>query len=114
MKRTVSLKLLSSSAQGQALEKVQAMFASACNSVVRYASENKCNNNVALHHLCYYSVRKQFSTLGSQMVRTVAISAIVTGIASRVPFVAGWPTLTSMRVKTLPALAEPPFCQRAL
>ena len=68
MKRTISLKLLSSSAQGRTLEKVQAMFTSACNAVVRYASENKCNNNVSLHHLCYYSVREHFSTLGSQMV----------------------------------------------
>ena len=67
MKRTISIRLLSTPEQNQALSALQAAFANACNMAVEYASANKCANRVALHHLCYYDLREKFPELGSQM-----------------------------------------------
>ncbi len=68
MKRTVSLKLLSEPPQADRLANLAAMFSQACNAVVPLAVEHRCWNRVALHHLAYYSIRKRFPNLGSQMV----------------------------------------------
>lgn len=74
MKRTVSIKLLTSPEQAQALTELQTTFNAACNLVVPFAVSNRCWNRVALHHLAYYPVREQ-SALGSQMVCN-AIAAV--------------------------------------
>lgn len=67
MKRTISLKLLTSPEQTKALNALQAAFNQACNRIVPIAQEQRCWNRVALHHLTYYAVREA-SQLGSQMV----------------------------------------------
>ena len=68
MKRTISLKLVLTSDQSDRLVETQKAFAKACNEVVPFCSENRCWNQVALHHLSYYSVRESIPGLGSQMV----------------------------------------------
>lgn len=67
MKRTVSIKLIPTPEQAQALSELQAEFTKVCNLIVPFARENRCWNRVALHHLVYYPMREQ-SRLGSQMV----------------------------------------------
>lgn len=67
MKRTISIKLLLTEDQGQALFGLQQAFANSCNAIVPFAVEHRCWNQVALHHLTYYPIREQ-SHLGSQMV----------------------------------------------
>lgn len=47
MKRTVSLKLLTSPEQAQALTELQTTFNAACNLVVPFAVSNRCWNRVA-------------------------------------------------------------------
>ena len=68
MKRTISIKLAASPEQGSRLDLLQSEFARACNTLVFIASENSCNNRVALHHLGYYDTREAVPALGSQMV----------------------------------------------
>lgn len=68
MKRTVSLKLLTTSEQSEALSTLADTFAKACNAIVPHSQENRCWNRVALHHLSYYAIRETFPALGSQMV----------------------------------------------
>jgi predicted transposase len=67
MKRTISLKLNVSQVQGKALIETQKIFSDACNEIVKTSIENRCWNNVALHHLAYYPMREKFTVLGSQM-----------------------------------------------
>jgi IS605 OrfB family transposase len=67
MKRTVSIKLNPTTEQVEALLKLQAEFANACNLIVPFAQDNRCWNRVALHHLAYYPVREA-TGLGSQLV----------------------------------------------
>lgn len=47
---------------------LQEAFASICNAIVPYVVTHRCWNRVALHHLAYYDLRKQFPEIGSQMV----------------------------------------------
>jgi putative transposase len=68
MKRTISLKLILTQEQSKFLVETQQAFANACNTIVPVAIESRCWNRVALHHLCYYSVREDFPDLGSQMI----------------------------------------------
>ena len=68
MKRTVALNLTLSEEQVEDLCPTQTAFAEGCNVISGYAQENRCWNQVALHHLCYYKVRTQLPHLGSQMV----------------------------------------------
>ena len=68
MKRTINLKLTLTQEQSDALLETQKVFANACNGVVPFSVENRCWNRVALHHLCYYSLRGSFPSIGSQMV----------------------------------------------
>jgi len=68
MKRTINLKLTLTPKQSDSLLETQKVFASACNSVVPFSVGNRCWNRVALHHFCYYPIRKLFPSLGSQMV----------------------------------------------
>lgn len=67
MKRTISIKLLTSQDQGRKLENLQKTFAEACNAIVPQAVGNKCNNRFKLHHMCYYDIREKLPMLGSQM-----------------------------------------------
>lgn len=68
MKRTVALKLILSQEQSEALLETQKAFAKACNQAIPFVVENRCWNRVALHHLCYYTIRENIPSLGSQMV----------------------------------------------
>ncbi|MDN3504738.1 MAG: hypothetical protein P0S95_07940, partial [Rhabdochlamydiaceae bacterium] len=67
MKRTIALKLILTQDQSEALLETQRAFALACNVIVPFAKENRCWNQVDLHHLAYYSVKSAIPTLGSQM-----------------------------------------------
>lgn len=67
MKRTISIKLNTTSEQSEKLLALQSEFNSICNNIVPYVVDNRCWNRVALHHLTYYTLREQ-SKLGSQMV----------------------------------------------
>lgn len=68
MKRTVSLKLDLTQEQSESLSHTQIAFSKGCNAIVPFALENRCWNQVALHQLCYYKVRKDLPNLGSQMI----------------------------------------------
>ena len=68
MKRTIALKLILSQEQSTALRETQIAFTDACNKIVPFAVENRCWNRVALHHICYYSIRERIPILGSQLV----------------------------------------------
>ncbi|NGX55768.1 MAG: hypothetical protein KR126chlam2_01410, partial [Chlamydiae bacterium] len=68
MKRTIALKLTLSEEQAASLLQTQEDFAQACNGIASYARDNRCWNQVGLHHLSYYEVREQIPYLGSQMV----------------------------------------------
>lgn len=68
MKRTIILKLNLSQEQKNALLETQIAFSRACNQVVPFVVENRCWNRVALHHLCYYWIRENIPSLGSQMI----------------------------------------------
>lgn len=67
MKRTIAIKLTFSSDEAQAFLELQEQFSAACNQVATIALEEKERNRVRLHHLCYYSLRKNFPDLGAQM-----------------------------------------------
>lgn len=69
MKKTVALKLIFlSQEQSDALLETQKAFANTCNQAIPFVVGNRCWNRVALHHLCYYLIRKNIPSLGSQMV----------------------------------------------
>ena len=67
MKRTISVKLLHTAEQAQAFTDLAEAFSASCNEIVPYAQENRCFNQVVLHHLAYHSVRDSYPRLGSQM-----------------------------------------------
>ncbi|MHB1586377.1 MAG: RNA-guided endonuclease InsQ/TnpB family protein [Acidiferrobacteraceae bacterium] len=67
-KRIISLKLVATPEQSTALADLATIFAQACNAIVPFVQKHRCWNRVALHHLAYYPIREQWSTLGSQMV----------------------------------------------
>ena len=68
MKRTVALNLTLPPKGLSPILQTNDAFADACNEIVPFAVQNRCWNNVALHRLCYYEIRKRFPLLGSQMV----------------------------------------------
>ena len=47
---------------------MQKAFSDACDKIVPFVVKNRCWNQVDLHHLCYYDVRKSVPVLGSQML----------------------------------------------
>ena len=51
----------------QRLQRLQVVFADACNQVAPVAQQHRCWNRVALHHLTYRGLRERFPQLGSQM-----------------------------------------------
>ena len=72
MRRTVSIKLDTTSEQKIALVQLQEAFNKTSNIVATIARENRCWNRVALHHLSYHQIRHDQANeqvvLGSQMV----------------------------------------------
>ena len=67
MKRTISIRLETTSEQSEKLRALQYTFLSACNQLTVFVMENRCWNRVALHRLSYSKIRAS-SLLGSQMV----------------------------------------------
>lgn len=68
MKRTISLKLILFEEQKQALLETRKGVSQTCNEIVSFVVEHRCWNHVALHNLCYTSVREKIPAVGSQMV----------------------------------------------
>ena len=67
MKRTIAIKLDTSRESRVQLAKLENAYAEACNQIVPFVVQNRCWNRVGLHNLVYSLVR-QSSPLGSQMV----------------------------------------------
>lgn len=67
MPKISSVTLSVNELQRQRLLALQAEFCKACNFISPVASQNRCWNRVALHHLTYRSLREQFPDLGAQM-----------------------------------------------
>src|SRR5690348_16769453 len=67
MKRTIGIRLDTTSEQDVLLLQLQEAYRSACNQIVPDVVANRCWNRVALHRLVYSKVRET-SSLGSQMV----------------------------------------------
>jgi putative transposase len=66
MLRTASIRLDTTSEQGQALAAMRAAYAEACNRLVPAVTEHRCWNRVALHNRAYSRLRAE-THLGSQM-----------------------------------------------
>jgi hypothetical protein len=64
----ITLRLNTTPAQTDSLQKLQAAFAEACTALGPAVKETRCWNRVALHHLAYHQLREKFPNLGSQMV----------------------------------------------
>lgn len=67
MKRTIAIKLTLTESEAQALFVLQGTFSAACNRAAGIALAEKERNRIRLHHLCYYTLRKEFPELGAQM-----------------------------------------------
>ena len=67
MKRTISIRLDTTSEQAQKLLELQEAYMAVCNHIVPSVQKNRCWNRVALHKLVYSDARKT-APLGSQMV----------------------------------------------
>ena len=68
MQRTVKLKLQDSPDQHAALVESMRQYAECFNEVTRVGWEKYISNGVELHHETYYSLRKKYSKLPSQLV----------------------------------------------
>lgn len=72
MKRTISIKLITTSEQSVKLHKLQQIFNETCNNVAKIARDHRCWNKVDLHRLAYYQIRlnqtDETTKIGSQMV----------------------------------------------
>ena len=98
MKRTISIKLVTSPEQEARLLLLQTEFARACNHLAGAAAVNRCSNRVKLHHRGYYTVREAMPALGSQMTCN-AVAAVVRSYKSLVSNNPGlrktdWPLIT--------------------
>ena len=67
MKIGIGLRLTLAPDEGLRLQRLQAVFAEACNQIAAVARHERCWNRVSLHHLTYHRVREDLPTLGSQM-----------------------------------------------
>lgn len=67
MKRTISIRLDTTSEQNKKLSELAEAYRCACNRIVSDVVTHRCWNRVALHRLVYTGIRKA-SPLGSQMV----------------------------------------------
>lgn len=102
MKRTVSIKLDTTSEQAEFLGTLQREFARACTLLAEIASISKVTNRVKLHHLGYYSVREVVPGLGSQM----ACNAVAAVVQSYKSLLSNNPKVK--RAETWPSLAFKP------
>ena len=68
MKSRLILRLAVEETHLRSLERLQDVFAQACNVLAGIVAETRCWNRVALHHLAYRRLREEFPGLGSQMV----------------------------------------------
>ena len=69
--RTVCCKLLTTPQIEEALNETSIRFANACNHILKRALDEKSQNAVKLHHLCYAEVRKQFGLSANLAVRSI-------------------------------------------
>jgi hypothetical protein len=53
--------------QREKLQRLQQMFALACNALAPTVRDTRCWNRVALHHMTYRALRDKFPEMGSQM-----------------------------------------------
>jgi len=67
MKRTIVIKLDVSQEHDCMLLELQKQFSGACNQAAEIAVKEAKKNRVQLHHASYYTLRKNFQALGSQM-----------------------------------------------
>ena len=68
MSAPLVIPLKTEAAQALRLRDLQRAFADVCNELAPVARETRCWNRVALHHMCYRSLRDKFPQMGSQMV----------------------------------------------
>lgn len=68
MKNVIRVALQNSESQSARLLELQHAFAQVCNALAPLAQQTRCWNRVALHHMAYKALRKQFPGVGSQMV----------------------------------------------
>lgn len=67
MKLTLEVALETTPAEAAQLQRLQAMFAQACNALAPVVQRTRVWNRVALHHMAYKPLRAQFPQMGSQM-----------------------------------------------
>jgi hypothetical protein len=68
MKSSLHVPLNASPEEVAKLRHLQAVFATVCNTLAPIVQRTKVWNRVALHHMAYKALRKQFPQMGSQMV----------------------------------------------
>ena len=69
--RTVCCKLITTRAAFDALKETSERFSDACNYVLKIAIEEKTNNAIKLHKLCYAKVRELFGLSANLAVRAI-------------------------------------------
>ncbi|HSW72810.1 MAG TPA: hypothetical protein VLG44_05335, partial [Chlamydiales bacterium] len=67
MKRTIAIKLKPPQDESQDFCELQEMFTAACTQAANCGKDINEKNRIPIHHLCYYTLRKEFPTLGAQM-----------------------------------------------
>lgn len=68
MNFVAAFQLNANEAQAAALGQLQQAFARLCNAITPQVSQTRCWNRVALHHMVYHQLRKDFPGMGSQMI----------------------------------------------
>lgn len=69
--RTICCKLSTVPQTEEALDETSYFFASACNYVLKIAIEEKTQNAIKLHHLCYAKIRELFGLSANLAVRAI-------------------------------------------
>ena len=69
--RTICCKLFTTPKINEALSETSHLFAEACNFVLKIATEEKTNNAIKLHQLCYKQVRTLFNLSANLAVRAI-------------------------------------------
>ena len=77
MKLTISLKLLPTPSQADALRRTMAQFNAACNAVSGTAFALKTSSQTRLHHACYYRIRAEFGLASQRAVRAMGVVCAV-------------------------------------
>ena len=71
MRRTIRCKLLPNAAAAKALADTCVAFAAACNAALKYGE----SNNIKLHKLCYYDLRRDFGLSANLAARAIRRTA---------------------------------------